>query len=333
MTGAANVDLAITVAQNTGVYGFDTMINVENLISGNDNDTLRGNALANRLSAGNGDDLIDGRAGNDEINGGNGADTLLGGEGNDILSGDGDSASDFIDGGAGVDTVNYLYAVSGVTTVAGGTTGVTVNLGVTTAQNTGVAGFDTIINVENIQGSMADDSLTGSDGANDLFGGAGRDYLNGGAGDDRVNGFTGSDYVVGGAGNDIVDGGMTGLMGEMDLLFGGTGADIFLFETLGSSWTGSNDQVMDFSHLEGDRIDISGVFTNGGFPIGMVPSFIGSSAFTGVAGQWQIIKTFTDFGLTGVNQLVNVDWDGNGASDFTLAVSSDALLTVGDFIL
>ena len=63
------------------------------------------------------------------------------------------------------------------------------------------------------------------------------------------------------------------------------------------------------------------------------PSFIGSSAFTGVAGQWQIIKTFTDFGLTGVNQLVNVDWDGNGAAGFTLAVSSDALLTVGDFIL
>jgi hypothetical protein len=46
----------------------------------------------------------------------------------------------------------------------------------------------------------------------------------------------------------------------------------------------------------------------------------------------QIIKTFTDFGLSGVNQIVNIDWDGNGAADFSLAVTSDALLTVNDFI-
>lgn len=334
MTGAANVDLAITVAQNTGVYGFDTLINVENLISGNENDALRGNALANRLSAGNGDDFIDGRAGNDEINGGNGADTLLGGDGNDIITTDGnDGASDVVDGGAGVDTLNYLFAVSGVTSPAGGVTGVTVNLSLTTAQNTGATGVDTILNVENIEGSTADDVLTGSDSANSIFGGAGRDVVDGGAGDDRVNGFTGSDIVVGGAGNDVVDGGMTGTLGEMDMLYGGTGADTFFFETLGSSWTGSNDQVMDFSHLEGDKIDIAGVFTNGGFPNGMVASFIGDSAFTGVAGEWQIIKTFTDFGLPGVNQLVKVDWDGNGAADFTLAVSSDTLLTVSDFIV
>ena len=229
-----------------------------------------------RLSTAGGDDFIDGRAGNDQLNGGEGADTILGGDGNDIITTDGGvAANDSVDGGAGIDTIDYLFAVSGVTSPTGGIPGVTVDLSITTAQNTGAAGTDTIINVENIQGSMADDRLTGNDLTNVIFGGAGADVIQGGAGDDLLNGFTGGDIVVGGDGNDVVDGGMTGVMGEMDLLYGGSGADRFFFETLGSSWTGSNDQIMDFSTVEGDKIDIHGVFTNGGFPIGMVASFIG----------------------------------------------------------
>jgi hypothetical protein len=91
---------------------------------------------------------------------------------------------------------------------------------------------------------------------------------------------------------------------------------------------------MDFSALEGDKIDIHGVFLNGGAPVtGLAPVFIGGAAFTGVAGQIQVIKTFSEPGLSGVNQLVNVDWDGNGAADFTVAVTSEVLLAAGDFIL
>lgn len=334
LTGAATVDLSITTAQNTGAYGFDTLVNVENLVSGAGNDRLLGNALANTLSSQGGDDFLDGRGGNDTLNGGEGADTIFGGDGNDTITSDGGvAANDFVDGGTGVDTIDYLFAVSGVTSPAGGVPGVTVDLSITTAQNTGAAGIDTIINIENIQGSMADDRLTGNDLANLIFGGAGADVISGGAGDDQLNGFTGSDIVAGGDGNDVIDGGMTGTLGEMDMLYGGSGADRFFFETLGSSWTGSNDQIMDFSTVEGDKIDIHGVFTNGGFSIGMVGTFIGTAAFTGVAGQVQIVKTFTDFGLTGVNQLVNVDWDGNGAADFTVAVHSNQLLSATDFIL
>lgn len=330
-TGAVTVDLALTTAQNTGAYGIDTLLRVENLISGNDNDTLRGNALANRLSSGDGNDFLDGRGGNDELNGGQGADTIYGGDGNDIITTDGGiAANDFVDGGAGIDTLDYLFAVEGVTSPAGGVPGVRVNLSITTAQDTGAAGVDTIINVENIQGSMANDVLTGNAGNNNIFGGAGADTVSGGDGDDVLNGFTGSDIVSGGAGNDVIDGGMTGVMGEIDNLVGGTGADRFFFENIGYSWTGANDQILDFSTLEGDKIDVHNVFSL--LPV-TVGTFIGGAAFSGVMGQVQVIKSFTDFGLSGVNQMVNIDYDGNGAADFSLFVASNVLLTATDFIL
>ncbi len=280
IAGSVTVDLAITTAQNTGIGGIDTLINIENVTGGTGNNTLRGNALSNVLSGQIGNDHLDGRAGDDTLNGSNGADTLLGGAGKDTFTTDGDdAASDFVDGGVGIDTLDYI----GINIMNVGALGVTVDLRLTTAQNTGSAGIDTIANVENVIGSVRTDVLNGSDGANNLNGGAGNDVVHGNGGDDVVNGFTGSDIVLGGAGNDVVDGGMTGVMGEMDMLYGGTGADRFFFETLGSSWTGSNDQIMDFSALEGDKIDIHGVFTNGGFDIGMVASYLGSGAFTGVA--------------------------------------------------
>lgn len=321
-TGAVTLDLAITTAQNTGAYGIDTVINVENVTSGSQNDRLLGNAVANSLSTGDGADYIDGRAGNDQINGGNGADTLLGGAGNDIFTTEGDVAgNDVVDGGLGIDTIDYTFV-----NLAAGAAGVKVDLRLLSAQNTDAAGIDTISNVENLIGSIRNDMLNGSESANNLNGGAGSDTVLGNGGNDVVNGFTGSDIVHGGAGNDVVDGGMTGAIGEIDLLYGGTGADRFFFETLGSSWTGSNDQIMDFSAAEGDKIDVHGVFTNGGFPIGMVGTFIGDGAFTGVAGQLQVLKTFA-------GQLVNIDWDGNGAADFTVAVASTVTLQASDFIL
>ncbi len=322
--GSVNIDLAITTAQNTLSAGFDKLVNIENVLGSVYNDSLKGNALANTLNGNGGSDVIDGRDGNDSISAGDGDDVINGGNGNDVLDMvEGVAGTDIVDGGAGIDKASYFFFGSGA--------GVTVDLRITTAQDTGLGGFDTLLNIENLEGSTRNDTLTGDDGANAIFGGAGNDVVTGNGGNDVLNGFTGSDIVSGGAGDDVIDGGMTGALGEIDTLSGGAGADRFFFETLGASWTGSNDQILDFSSLEGDKIDIHGVFLNGGAPvIGLSPVFIGGAAFTGVAGQLQVIKTFGDIG---VNQLVNVDWDGNGAADFTVAVTSDALLTASDFIL
>lgn len=58
-------------------------VNIENAETGAGNDTLRGNALANRLVGGAGNDIVDGAEGNDTLIGGPGNDTLIGGSGED----------------------------------------------------------------------------------------------------------------------------------------------------------------------------------------------------------------------------------------------------------
>ena len=145
-SAAVAVNLSLATLQNTRGAGYDLLTGIENLIGSIYNDTLTGNAGANPLSGGVGNDI------------------LVGGLGNDLL-----------DGGADVDTANYSAA----------TAGVRVNLGLTTAQNTGAAGIDTLANIENLVGSKYADTLTGDGGTNVIAGGLGRDVMSGGGGNDR----------------------------------------------------------------------------------------------------------------------------------------------------
>ncbi|NCM98108.1 MAG: calcium-binding protein, partial [Rhodobacterales bacterium] len=70
------VNLNLTTAQNTG-HGLDTLLGIEHVTSGNGNDRLTGNALANSLSAGLGNDALNGGAGNDLLTGGIGSDAFV----------------------------------------------------------------------------------------------------------------------------------------------------------------------------------------------------------------------------------------------------------------
>jgi Ca2+-binding RTX toxin-like protein len=90
--GGVSVNLALATAQATSASGVDTLLGVENLVGSAYDDSLRGNALANRL---------DGGAGNDWLLGGGGADMLEGGLGNDrfVFAAAGDS------GVAAMDTI------------------------------------------------------------------------------------------------------------------------------------------------------------------------------------------------------------------------------------
>ena len=90
-------------------------------------------------------------------------DTIIGGAGDDIING-GDG-NDTINGGAGTDTVDYRMAASGVS----------VDLSIAVAQNTGGGGNDTLSNIENIYGSDYDDFLKGDNNVNSLTGGTGAD--------------------------------------------------------------------------------------------------------------------------------------------------------------
>jgi hypothetical protein len=81
-----------------GLYGGFTIANgvtIENAVSGAGNDTLTGNAAANRLESGAGNDTLLGNDGNDTLVGGAGTDTLTGGAGSDVFlfQSDSDSAA------------------------------------------------------------------------------------------------------------------------------------------------------------------------------------------------------------------------------------------------
>jgi len=170
----------------------DSLINIENVIGGAGNDTLGGDQSGNRLNGGAGDDVLKGFDGND---------FLIGGEGNDWL-----------DVGAGRDTADYSARTTSVwATLAGGTE--------TTVLVDGLA-EDTLVNIENLTGGRAADTLVGGIGLNVLRGNGGNDLLRGGAGPDRLFGGAGSDRLEGQVGNDRLFGG-----GGGDSLFGGAGRD------------------------------------------------------------------------------------------------------------
>ena len=103
--------------------------------------------------------------------------------GNDILKGG--AGNDYLDGGAGTDTADYSDKTKSIVVTLNGATESSVVIGIET---------DTIINIENIIGGSAADTLTGDENNNVLTGGAGNDMLDGGGGNDTL---------IGGAGNDI----------------------------------------------------------------------------------------------------------------------------------
>ncbi|WP_280939903.1 MULTISPECIES: putative Ig domain-containing protein [Hyphomicrobiales] len=140
------------------------------------------------------------------------ADTLIGGDGAERFSGL--AGADVIDGGGGIDTVSYLFDAN-----FGGQQGVQVNLSAvavgTMAAGTARDGFgtiDTLVSIENVQGTFFADSLIGSSEANAFTGFGGNDFISGGdfaspsnpGGDvnDRVfYSGTRSDYSIARSGN------------------------------------------------------------------------------------------------------------------------------------
>ncbi|QKZ06230.1 retention module-containing protein [Pseudomonas eucalypticola] len=133
---------------------------------------------------------LTGTAGDDILISNDSGSTLLGLAGNDFMIGG--KGNDTFDGGAGVNTVSY-HAAKGP---------VTVDLSITTAQDTVSAGQDTLNNIQNLIGSDYGDHLTGNAQANVITGGVGNDVINGGGGNDTLIGGLGDNTLTGGDGAD-----------------------------------------------------------------------------------------------------------------------------------
>jgi Ca2+-binding RTX toxin-like protein len=119
--------------------------------------------------------------------------------------------------------------------------------------------------------------VVGTAGGQTLSGLGGNDVLaafNGGAGS-TLNGGAANDLLLGGPGNDTLSGN-TG----RDVLAGGLGADIFKWlanaatEAPGSA---NMDTVVDYSFLEGDRLDLSALLDANFGPTSDVSNFVQAS--------------------------------------------------------
>lgn len=177
------------------------LTSVENVLGGNDDDTITGDGQANRLTGGGGADTLYGGNGDDVLAGEgpeswmSGPDRLFGEAGNDTLSGD--AGDDLLDGGSGIDIADY--SASNIN--------LTVDLRISGPQDTIGSGMDTLVSIESVTGGLGDDIFSGDGGVNTLRGGRGDDLLSGDGGDDFLYGDAGDDTLVGGAGFDTIDGG------------------------------------------------------------------------------------------------------------------------------
>jgi Ca2+-binding RTX toxin-like protein len=284
------VNLAAGTASGGDAQG-DSISNFEGIYGGAYNDVLTGNAVNNTLAGNDGDDVISGGGSYDSLYGYAGDDTLSGDGDNDYLTGD--DGDDVLRGGAGADT---LYGGNGSDTASYYTSpiGVVVSLEADTASG-GDATGDALDGIENLTGSQGQDTLAGDTGANVL------------------QGWGGSDVLAGAGGKDT--------------LTGGTGADRFVYAYASNSPVGAGaDRITDFSHAQGDRIDLSLMDANTTLAGNQGFSFIGTAAFTGIAGQLRYAA------VGGVTTIAG-DVNGDGASDFHIQLTGTVALVAGDFVL
>ncbi len=130
-----------------------------------------------------------------------------------------------------------------------------------------------------------------------------------------VDGSNKAEWIAGLSGADRLIG-----HGAADVLTGGAGADRFVYLDRADSGTSldSEDRITDFSHSEGDRIDLSA--------LALLPlRFVGTAPFTGPG---QVRMTF-EGGAT----LVMVNLDGAPSPEFVIRLSGTIACTSRDFIL
>ena len=166
------------------------------------------------------------------------------------------------------------------------------------------------ISVTDVKGK----TFTGTSKADTLIGGGEQDTLNGGAGNDTLKGGAANDRLYGGSG--------------ADKLYGEAGADTFVFRAKGDSTlaTTGRDTIYGFDGKAGDRIDLSG-FDAKDNETGLQDfSYIGSSKFTGKAGELRFEKV-------GTKTYVYADTNGDKTADFAINFDNSVNFQKDYFVL
>ena len=152
-----NINLSLTTAQVIATGDIDTVLNIEDIIGSQLDDTITGSSSDNSINGHEGSDSIISSAGSDTINGGI------------------DASSD------DTDIIDYSNQTSKIElTTASGTSNYTITK---TSTNTN----DSVSNIEEVIATDYNDTLTGADQKDVFKAGSGDDTLKGNAGEDSLS--------------------------------------------------------------------------------------------------------------------------------------------------
>ena len=246
----------------------------------------------------------------------------IAGSGNDTIIQN--AAGNVLDGGAGNDTISYETAAAGVS----------VNLGLTTAQDTGGAGIDTLGGFENLIGSAYGDTLVGGAATVSISGGAGDDLIDAGlanpTGRLTLSGGDGDDtFLLGvGAGPFVVDGGS-----GYNILDGSHASGGLLLSTSQIAPGGINS-LLNIQKIIGSNFDdnltarFAGDVLIGGAGNDTLTGYGGTQLSGGTGNDTYYVSSTTD-------QIVENPGDGtdtvNAACDYTLGSNLENL-TLHEFL-
>ncbi|MCB1428214.1 MAG: type I secretion C-terminal target domain-containing protein, partial [Nitratireductor sp.] len=199
------------------------------------------------------------------------------------------SGGGFTDNGGGswtfTGTVAEANSVAVISDGFAGTSTIGVSLVMVDGASTGVPVTGNVVLTINpasdqvLNGSVMGETLSGAGGNDTINGLDGADILSGGAGSDTIDGGAGADQIAGGLGADILTGGLDN--------------DTFIWQGI-DILSGATDTITDFSTLENDVLDLSGLLT----------------AFN--AGT-DVISDFVNLSVSGSDTIVQIDQSGSAS--------------------
>jgi Ca2+-binding RTX toxin-like protein len=261
------------------------------------------------------------------LRGTSGADIMIGSAFDDVFFGS--AGSDIINGGSSGmhDRVDYSQSDAGVS----------VWLGNSNIPQGGHAAGDTLIGIEDVQGSGFGDYIVGNGLINNLYGGFGGDLLNGATGDDFLYGENGDDVLIGGDGADWLYGGANTDTANYSKNRAGVTVSLVTNRSSGAL-EGAGDRLSSIENVVGSNFDdvLVGNFhqntLNGGLGSDRINGGSGNDILIGGAGADVFVYDTASFGIDTINDFSNgfelLDFTALGLNYSSFIVTQDGVDTL-----